>query len=257
MKRRAACIALLATLSAMAASARAQPGMEELLLAAGGTDGVRGSGQVVEEQRALAGYSAIRMRGPVDVELRASDRESVVVRADDNVLELVETKVVPGERPALEIGLRPSIRIRSRRAPLVVVEFRALSELVVSGSGDVRADRIGADDFALSIRGSGDVHIRELDARLFAAVLSGSGDLRIDGGQADQQAYRLSGSGDVNAGRLTGRAVQVAVTGSGDAVVHATESLHVTIGGSGDVAYRGTPRVSQRVNGSGRVRAAR
>jgi hypothetical protein len=232
-----------------------------LVVAAGVTVGPRtervaGSGHIIEDRRALSGFSAIHMSGPADVELRASDREAVTVEADDNVAPLIETVIVPGDRPALTIGMKPQSAFRAARAPVVIVEFLAIAEIVMRGSGDLRADRIEAADLALSMSGSGDVRIRSLNAEMFAAVLAGSGDLAVSG-RADQQAFRVAGSGDVAAGKLEGRSVKVSIAGSGDASVHATESLEIRITGSGDVVYRGSPRISQRIAGSGAVRRAR
>jgi hypothetical protein len=220
------------------------------------TERVAGSGHVIEDSRALSGFSAIHMSGPVDVELRASNREAVTVKADDNVAPLIETLIVPGDRPALTIGIKPQSAFRAARAPVVIVEFVGIAEIVMRGSGDLRADRIEAADLAISMSGSGDARIRSMKAEMFAAVLAGSGDLAVSG-RAEQQAFRVAGSGDVAAGKLEGRSVKVSIAGSGDASVHATESLEIRIAGSGDVVYRGSPRISQRIAGTGAVRRAR
>jgi hypothetical protein len=240
------------------AQADATPGPLAQRVATAGMSGqgeriTAASGTVISERRDVSGFSAIHLIGPIDLELKASDREAVTVKADEAVVPLIETSVTGGERPALEIRVKPDASFRASRSPVVVVEFRRLSELVVRGSGKVRADRIDANDFALSMAGSGDVRIAALHANLFGAVLSGSGDLKV-GGRADQQAYALSGSGDVAAPRLEGRSVKISISGSGDATVHASESLEVSIAGSGNVIYRGSPRVSQTIRGSGRVR---
>jgi hypothetical protein len=208
---------------------------------------------VISDVRALGGFVAIRADGPVDVELKAADGDRVTVRADDNIAPLIDTRIAPGDRPVLEIGVRPGAWLKTSRTPTVIVEFRALEDVSISGSGDLRADRIEARDFALSIAGSGDARIATLEATRFAAVLAGSGDLSV-AGHADEQAYRLAGSGDVRAGRLRGRRVIVSIAGSGDASVSASESLEATIRGSGDIVYTGSPRVAARVDGSGRVR---
>jgi hypothetical protein len=222
----------------------------------GSGERVKGSGRIVEQPRDVGFFGAVHVSGPIDVELRAAERDSVTVRADDNILELIETRIGGGERPVLEIGVVAGASFRTARSPKVIVEFRALNDLVMRGSGDVRADRLAADDFALSMSGSGDARIGTLHARRFAAVLAGSGDLVVRGGRAWQQAYRLSGSGDVGAGRLEGRDVQVAIRGSGDASVYASGTLQATIEGSGDVVYRGTPDITRQVRGSGTVRKA-
>ena len=252
----AASIVLLAA----AAGLQVQPAAASERIAAaafGGGEHVKGSGRVVEDRRALSGFTAVRLTGAIDLQLKASDRDAVLVRADDNVAPLIETRVTGGERPALEIGMASGASFRTARTPVVVVEFRTLSELVMRGSGDVRADRISAEDFAVSMSGSGDLRIEAMQAARLASVLSGSGDLVVSSGRAIEQAYRLSGSGDVSAGRLEGHRVQVRISGSGDAVVNASETLEATLTGSGDVAYRGDARVTQRTRGTGSVHKLR
>jgi hypothetical protein len=219
-------------------------------------DEIAPSGVAIAERRDLTGFTAVRLSGPIELELKRSSRESVTVKADSNIVPLIETRVIEGDRPALDIRVKPDASFRTSRAPVVVVEFRSLSELEMRGSGSVRADRIEADTFALSLSGSGNARIDALQAPLFAAVISGSGNLVV-AGRADQQAYKLSGSGDVAALNLAGRSVKIAIAGSGDAAVHATESLEVSIVGSGDVIYRGRPRISQTIRGTGEVRRAR
>ena len=253
-------VALTALLGALVSASAPALATNRPLTIAGVTFGtgehVKGSGRVVDDRRALSGFVAVHLTGPVDVQLKASDHDSVTVHTDDNIAPLIETRTTGGDRPTLEIGVASSASFRTARTPVVIVEFRAISELVLRGSGDVRADRIVSEDFTLSMTGSGDARIDALQATRFAAVLAGSGDLVVNG-RADEQAFRLSGSGDLAAGRLEGRRLQVSIAGSGDAVVYATETLDVTIAGSGDVAYRGSPRVTQRLRGSGSVHKLR
>lgn len=252
----AAVTAVAAVIVPLTATA-SDPPLAVAAVSFGSGERVQGSGRIVEDRRALAGFVAVHLNGPIDVELKASDRDSVVVRTDDNIAPLIETRVSGGDRPTLEIGMAPGASFRVTRSPVVVVEFRALSELVMRGSGDIRADKITAEDFTLSMSGSGDLRINTLQAARFAAAMSGSGDLTVSGGRADEQAYRLSGSGDVSAGRLEGRRVQVSIAGSGDAVVNASEALDASIAGSGGVTYRGSPRVTERIRGTGSVHKLR
>ncbi len=214
---------------------------------------VIGSGRIVDDRRGLTGFTAIRASGPVDVELKAASRDSVTVHADDNVTPLIQTRLLGGDHPILEISMQPLASLRPSQPPRVLVEFQMIEDIAMSGSGSLRAGRIKAEIFALSMTGSGSARIATLETGQFAAVLAGSGDLVI-GGHADEQAYKLDGSGDVNAAKLRGRNVKIAISGSGDAFVSASEALEVQSSGSGDVVYTGSPRLTKRVRGSGEVR---
>lgn len=217
---------------------------------------VAGSGHIIEDPRPITGFMAVRSNAPIDIRLKASDRESVTVRIDDNLAQYIETRLVPGDVPALEINVRPDVSFRSQKHPVVLVEFKAINELVLRGSGDIRADRLQGDNLAVSISGSGDVRIDRLDVGTLGVSINGSGNFRA-AGRADQQGYRIAGSGDVESADLAGRVVKVSVAGSGDVAVNASEELEATVNGSGDVKYRGSPKIVQRVSGSGSVRRAK
>jgi hypothetical protein len=218
-----------------------------------GRDIVTGSGNIVEERRAASGFTALKVAGSIDVELKAAEREGVTVRADDNIVPLIETRV---EGTTLVVGAVRGASFRTRHSPRVIVEFVRLNEVSVSGSGDVRADRVRGETFAVSVSGSSDVRIVALDVDSLGVVISGSGDFAA-AGRAAQQGFRIKGSGDVIARDLVGRIVKVSIAGSGDAAVHATDELEVSIAGSGDVVYRGDPKVTKKIAGSGAVRQAK
>jgi hypothetical protein len=211
-----------------------------------------GAGRVVEVSRTLAGFSAVRVADGIDVELRAAERESVTVRADADVVPLVQTRV---DGATLVIGAARGASFGAQRAPRVRVGFVRLQALSVAGSGDVHVDRVRGDVFAVSMAGSGDVRIDALDVNALGVMLAGSGDFAA-AGRADEQGFSLRGAGDVRARDLVGRSVKVSIAGSGDALVHATEHLEVEIAGSGDVVYRGQPKVTKSIAGSGSVRPA-
>lgn len=214
---------------------------------------VQGSGQVIEDVRSVAGFSGLVVNGPVDVLLKASSAERVTVRADDNIVPLIETRIEDGK---LVVGTTRGASFRTRSPLRVTVEFTALSSVTINGSGDVRADRLRSKLLDITVRGSGDVAIDSLESDTVALLIIGSGDFTATG-RATNLGVSVSGSGDVQAENLEARDVGIRISGSGDAKVHATETLQVTIAGSGDVRYRGQPKVTKKISGSGEVRPLR
>ncbi len=216
-------------------------------------DGKRidGSGNVVEETRAVAGFKALTIAGPIDVLLKAADADRVVVRGDDNIVPLILTNL-EGER--LVVGLQPNTSIHTRTKLQVTVEFKQMNGILIRGSGDVRGDLIKTQIFETIVRGSGNVVIDRLDADAVALSINGSGDFTA-GGRAASVGINVNGSGDVRTENLEARQVAVRIRGSGDVRVHAVEALTVDIAGSGDVRYRGSPTLSVKKAGSGDVRA--
>ncbi len=210
---------------------------------------IKGSGRVVEPQRALAPFSRVQVKGPVDVVLVQGEREEARVRADDNLEALVMTQV---EGDTLTVALKPGASFSTRTDLRVTVHFKQLQALQLSSSGDAKLDRFKGDKLALELNGSGDLRIGQLEVRELTAQLSGSGDLQL-AGSAERQDWSLSGSGDVAARSLSGQKVRARLSGSGDLDLGVCQELDAELSGSGDLAYAGRPVVKSRVSGSGEL----
>lgn len=249
---------ILTTFLALTGAAAAQPAS---LPAVGalvvGTSGGRvdGSGHEADEARTPGSFAAVRVNGPINVQLKASTREHVSVHFDDNLLPMIETRIVADTPPALEIRLLPGASFKSSHTPKVTVEFKAINALAMRGSGDVRADALQGTVLAVSIAGTGDLRVDRMDVDVLGVSIAGSGDFAAVG-RANEQGYSIAGNGDVNASDLVGQTVKVRIAGSGDARVHAEQMLVVSIAGSGDVVYRGNPTIKKSIAGSGEVRKA-
>ncbi len=215
----------------------------------GGGPRVTGSGHVIEEVRPLSGFSALVLRAPVDVTLKAGAAERITLRADDNIMPLIVTRVINGE---LEIDTKSRTSFSTRTPLKATVEFKQLNAIRIKASGDVRADTIKTPVLEIVIGGSGDVAIDRVDIDALAVSVSGSGDL-VARGRASSVGVVVEGSGDVKLADVEAKEAAVRIRGSGDVTVNAAERLEVDLAGSGDVRYRGSPRVTKKVRGSGSV----
>jgi len=141
--------------------------------------------------------------------------------------------------------------------------------LVLSGSGRISM-RGAAENFRLTLSGSGRLEAFDLIAAAAEITISGSGrsettimdqlNATITGsgriaaqGSAQEARLHIAGSGQVEAFDLTAETANVTVSGSGRAELTVTEELDATVSGSGRITYDGRPRVNQRVSGSGRI----
>jgi len=210
---------------------------------------IEGSGKVAEEARSVAGYSRLLLSGPMDVQLKHSGAEKVVVRADDNIVPLIDTRVEGGK---LIVETKQGASFRTRNKIVVLVDFKQLDAVFLHGSGDVLADDIKAGIFEGTIKGSGNVKIGKLDADTVAISIAGSGNFDARG-RAGKVGVVIEGSGDVRVEDLQAKSAAVRIAGSGDTLVNASESLQARISGSGNVRYRGNPQVEKKVEGSGSV----
>jgi hypothetical protein len=158
----------------------------------------------------------------------AGGRQSVVVRADSNLIRHVTTHVVAG---TLVIGTTGSFTTRS---PMnVQVSVPSLTAVTLSGSGEISVSKIETARLTVTLPGSG--------------VLYASG-------TATRLDVTLGGSGLAQLSNLIARDAHAAVTGSGLIRVTATANLNATVSGSGAVIYSGNPsQVTRNVTGTGAV----
>ena len=201
-----------------------------VLLVRGGppASGVRGSGVAATQSRVLPRFSRLDLAGSTTVTVVAGGRQSVVVRADSNLIRYVTTHVVAG---TLVIGTTGSFTTRS---PMnVQVSVPSLSAVTLSGSGEISVSRIQAARLTVWLPGSGVLYASGTAARLDVT---------------------LGGSGLAQLSNLIARDAHAAVTGSGLIRVTATANLNATVSGSGAVIYSGNPsQVTRNVTGTGAV----
>jgi hypothetical protein len=222
----AARIALLVSIVAAAAFllGRQDSGNQSLSF----TNGVRGSGVAATQTRTLPSFRAVDLAGISTVTIHGGAKQTVVVHAEDNLIDRVSTDVRDGALVVSERGSFPT------NLPLSV-------EITVPNLDSTR------------LMGSGAINVDGVHARRFTAEVLGSGMLTISG-TVDQLDASLAGSGNMQLGDLTARFVTATVPGSGRLEVHATHTLDASIPGNGTIVYRGHPQtIKQIVTGSGAI----
>lgn len=252
IRRIAAVLVAASTTAVLSTSAQADDGSTTLSLFGSGSR-VVGSGKLASESRAVAGFQAIALRASMKLVLRQGTREGIELRADDNLLPLIETAVVDrGGVPTLEISTRKGSSFTTRNPMVATIDLVTLRALSIAGSGDAVADALKTTGLAVAISGSGNIRLKQLAADEVSVKVSGSGDIEF-GGRTAKLGIAISGSGDVKTRALEADDVTVNVAGSGDADVTARKSLTVAIAGVGNVRYAGEPIVKSSISGHGNV----
>ena len=215
---------------------------------------VNGNGDIATEARATGAFDAVSLTGGFNVVIRQGPANKVEVKADRNLLAVIETRVVEGSKGrTLEISPKKGVNVHSSTNPSFIIEMPDLRGVSVAGSGTVKVEAMKTGGVEAAIAGSGDIRFANLDAERLAMKVSGSGDI-VAAGRCGNASVSIAGSGDVKAAELVAEEVKVSIAGSGDAQVNATRKLSVSIAGSGDVKYAGSPEISSSIAGSGKVR---
>jgi hypothetical protein len=217
----------------------------------GGLGSTQGSGQVVEEEFEVSGFTGVRFETIGTLYIEIGEEEGLVVEAEDN---LIEHFVVEVDGKVLKIGGESGVSLSPTTPINFYLTVKQLDTIVLAGSGDVEAPDLAAEKFTATVSGSGDIDMDGLVATTLDVVLSGSGDLEISDGRVDEQDISISGSGKYDARDLASAVADVNISGSGSATILVSDSLEVNIAGSGSVRYAGSPNLDKlTVSGSGTV----
>jgi len=189
---------------------------------------IKGSGNIINENRKLTGYHTVDIVGSMNVDITSGESFSCNVKGDDNLVPLVKTTITNN---TLKIYIEGSY---STTSPLIVyLNMPVLENAKVIGSGDMTISDVTKDKVVLIVSGSGDITARG-SVGILEAVVSGSGDLSLQNLKAEH--------------------INVTINGSGDAEVWANQSISAKVNGSGDIVYKGNPtEVDTKVNGSGDI----
>lgn len=188
-----------------------------------------GSGVPAAQARHVAAFHSVDLAGSNNVVIRVGEKQSVVVKADDNLLDRVTTEVQSGR---LVIANTPG-SFTTRSPMSVEVDVPTLDALALTGSGNIVVDGIEAESLEVTLPGSG--------------TLTGSG-------TATRLDVTVGGSGMVQFTRLVANDVRADVSGSGSIFVTATARLDASVSGSGAILYVGSPQnVTKSVTGSGAI----
>lgn len=212
--------------------------------------GVRGNGDVITEDRNVrASFTSIKATEGLDVYLTQSDTESITVKADSNLHELILTEVEDG---VLKIHTKENIgRASSKR---VNVSFKNISSITSTSGSDVYStNTINTERLDLKSTSGSDMKLDVNTSVLHCKSTSGS-DLKVSGKTVKLVAEATSGS-DIKAADLKAESSEVKATSGADITVNTSKELTARATSGGDVKYYGNPeKVDKSDSSSGSIR---
>lgn len=211
---------------------------------------IRGSGDVVEETRAVSGVSGVELATLGTLHIEVGDTESLRIEAEDNLMEHLETEVSSGR---LRIGTQDDVNLRATRPVNYYLTVTGLDTIVITSSGDIQALDLEAERFSITINSSGNLEMGMLNADTLEVDIGSSGNLDIAGGEVKTQNVTISSSGNYTAQDLASDKAEVRINSSGSATIWVHDHLKAILSSSGDLRYRGDPAVDATTNSSGDV----
>lgn len=199
-----------------------------LLLSTGCNSGIPGNGISKSETRTVGTFDKIDARGIGEFHVHYGAQPEVVVTVDENLLEYITTEVEDG---TLTLGTSEGISTKvGLKFDITVTE---LSEVQLSGVGDLKLDEARGESLSVAVRGVGSVEVN---------------------GKVKDLEVRVAGVGDANLKDLVAENVTVRVSGTGSASVHADSSVDAKVSGVGGIRVYGNPETrTENVKGLGDV----
>ena len=189
---------------------------------------IKGSGNIISENRELTNFSSINLIGGIDVNIKFSDKYNCTVVSDDNLIPYIKTEVINNN---LQISINKNYS--STEGIEVNVNAPEYDEVSISGSGDINIIDFKNDNLSLNISGSGYITAN---------------------GEVQTLIAKISGSGDIISAELISKSATITINGSGNAKIWASDSISAQINGSGNIEYYGNPiNVESKINGSGDI----
>ena len=183
-----------------------------------------GNGTEASEQRTVSAFDAIRIEIPAVIHYQPSDTRSLLVSADANLLDIINTEVVDG---VLIISAKDNF---STRLPIQIeVSSQTLKQAFMLAGGQLNISNIKEQSLQLRVTGSGNLKVS---------------------GESTVLKTELMGSGTIDGQNLVSQNCQLSLQGSGSIYSSCAEQLSAHLLGSGTIAVSGSP-ASRQLSGWG------
>lgn len=224
-------------------------------------DRPQGSGNVITQNRPVNDIQRISVSGIGELVLSQGEQESLVIEAEDNVLEAIQTRVILG---TLYINISFE-NVEPTHSVKYYLTVKKLTGLHVTGlthvevgdietsSLDIKANLAGslslasvkADSLKISIKEAGSCEFELVQADDLVVELGAGSQCQLKGGQVNRQRINVSGGASYNASSLESATADVKVDGGGNALIWVVESLVASLHGNGVLKYYGNPNLIQ------------
>ncbi|MDD3731815.1 MAG: DUF2807 domain-containing protein [candidate division Zixibacteria bacterium] len=152
---------------------------------------IEGSGNIITETRTLNSFNEIVTSGAFELYIEVGKEPNLKITFDDNLIDIIETRV---RGKTLKIDNEESYS--SDHPCKIDITVPSLEALALYGSGDVEIVNLNGDIFEGTIAGSGNLLIQG-KVREVELQISGSGEIDARSLIAEEAFVKISGSGDV------------------------------------------------------------
>ena len=208
-----------------------------------GGRGIRGSGVIKKEGRAVSSFTNVHVSGAIDVYVKQDSVSSVKVEGDDNLLQYIEVQT---NGSTLEIYTRDHVNLRATDKIKVYVSNPSYREFEVRGASSIRSENqiISTETLVVDLSGASEGRL-DVDAPKVSIEVSGASNVTMRGKTKDIEAG-ASGASEIKCFDLLAENVDVESNGASNAEVYASVKIIPHASGASSVSYKGNAVVEDK-----------
>lgn len=206
---------------------------------------INGNGDVQQEERNVDDFNEIKASRGVNVYLTQGEETRVLVRADENLLDVIETEVMGDE-----LIIRSTARVRNAKSFKVFVTSPEYRSVKSSAGANVYSETEIASD-ALDVAASAGANVTlEVNAGELEASASAGANVQLEGLARECRADASSGA-NIKAEDLRVKNADLSVSSGANIWMAIDNHLKATASSGGTVFYQGDPAQTDISKSSG------
>jgi hypothetical protein len=192
------------------------------------------------QERTVTSFNKVAVGGGFALKVHRGSPQKVVVKADKEVIDEIETKVVDGE---LRIGLKGSFHWHTGD---LEAEVTTPDLIGLEGSGGTKVSGDGPKGKACEIEGSGgtEIDLKGVACESLKLEVSGGADVKL-AGAAKKLDLDASGGVDLDTGALVVADAKLEASGGVSGTVAVSETIDTDFSGGVTLKIKGHPRVKK------------
>jgi hypothetical protein len=216
---------------------------------------IKGSGNVVERDYPLSGFTGVEASSSFTVSITRADDFEVTVKADDNVFDRLVVEIRQG---ALHIGVAPETTLQDVHLEATVT-MPELTSLETAGAVEATVTGFATTvDRSIEAAGASTVTFAAPFAADGLQVEASGGSIVTLTGTANEATVSLSGGSQLDAEDLTADTAEFELSGGSEAEMTVTSTIDTAeLSGGSRVTYHGSPTLGAvETSGGSQIEAA-
>jgi hypothetical protein len=196
---------------------------------------IKGNGDVQQEERNVDNFNEIKASRGVNVYLSQGEETRVLVRADENLLDVIETEVIGDE-----LIIRSTARVRNAESFKVFVTSPEYESIKSSAGSNVYSEtEIVSDNLKVSASSGANITL-EINSRDLEVSASSGSNVRLEGLARECSAHASSGA-NIKAEDLKTKNAELKVSSGANTWISVDNDLKAEASSGGNIFYGGEP----------------